>query len=75
METRDNDSETDSDRDSIHSNWSELIPINNELNKTGDVMKTNTKTKKKGYKEHCIGSLQAKVKGLGELEDEISLCD
>ena len=29
METRDKDSETDSDRDSIHSNWSELIPITN----------------------------------------------
>ena len=29
VETRDKNSETDSDRDSIHSNWSELIPIIN----------------------------------------------
>ena len=36
VETRDKDSETDGDRYSIHSNWSELIPINNEMNKTGD---------------------------------------
>ena len=26
-ETRDKDSEMDSDKESIHSNWSELIPI------------------------------------------------
>ena len=28
----DKDSETDSDRSSVHSNWSELIPINNKIN-------------------------------------------
>ena len=74
METRDKDSETDSDRDSIHSNWSELIPINNEINKTGDVI-NKCPTEKKGYKEHCIGSVQAKAKRLGEMEDKISLCN
>ena len=36
------DSETDSDRESIHSNWSELIPINNEINKIGDAIKRHT---------------------------------
>ena len=46
VETRDKDSETDSDRDSIHSNWSELIPITNEINKTGDVVKTNAQPRK-----------------------------
>ena len=30
------DSETDSDRESIHSNWSELIPVNAEANKSSD---------------------------------------
>ena len=29
----DNDSETDSDRNSMHSNWSKLIPIKNGMNK------------------------------------------
>ena len=54
VETRDKDSETDSDRDSIHSNWSELIPINNEMNKTKDVTKPNAQPRKKGYREHCF---------------------
>ena len=30
------DSETDSDSESIHSNWSKLIPINAEANKSSD---------------------------------------
>ena len=35
------DSEMDSDRESIHSNWSELIPINNEINKISDAINTD----------------------------------
>ena len=38
-EVMEKDSEMDSDRESIHSDWSELISINNEINKTGDAMK------------------------------------
>ena len=72
VETRDNDSEMDSDRNSIHSNCNELIPITNEMNKTGDVAKNKCPTKKKGNKEHCLGSLQAQAKRLGDLEDKIS---
>ena len=46
-EVIDNDSETDSDRNSVHSNWSELIPIKNGMNKNastsdGEVVKINT---------------------------------
>ena len=37
-EVMEKDSETDSDRENIHSNWSELIPISNEINKPGDAM-------------------------------------
>ena len=33
-ETREKDSEMDSDRESVHSNWSELIPRNSEVNNT-----------------------------------------
>ena len=33
-ETREKDSEMDSDRESVHSNWSELIPTNSEVNNT-----------------------------------------
>ena len=42
-EVMDNDSETDSNRNSVHSNWSELIPINNE---TSNAFTTNTEAKK-----------------------------
>ena len=44
-EVMDNDSETDNDRNSVHSNWSELIPINNEINNAST---TNTEAKKGG---------------------------
>ena len=37
-ETREKDSETDSDRESVHSNWSELMPINSEVNNTSTKM-------------------------------------
>ena len=40
------DSETDSDRESIHSNWSKLIPINHKLNKPDDAMKTDAQQRK-----------------------------
>ena len=33
----------------------------------------NAQTKKEGNKEHCFSTLQTKTKGLGELEDKISL--
>ena len=59
VESRDKDSEMDSDRDSIHSNCSELIPITNEINKTRDVAKTNAQLRKRAIKKHCFGSLQA----------------
>ena len=48
VETRDKDSEMDSDRDSMHSNWSELIPITNEINKTTEVAKTSAPNQEKG---------------------------
>ena len=37
-ETREKDSETDSDRESVHSNWSDLMPI--EVNKPAKVIVT-----------------------------------
>ena len=40
-EVMEKDSEMDSDRENIHSNWSKLISINNEINKPGDAMKTD----------------------------------
>ena len=60
-EVMDNDSETDSDRNSVHSNCSKLIPINNEKNnastRTTEGKKGEAPKKKEGNKEHCVGSL------------------
>ena len=65
VETRDKDSETDSDRDSIHSNWSELIPINNEMNKTRDVIKTNAQPRKRAGKNIVLVPYKPKLKDWG----------
>ena len=62
VETRDKDSETDSDRDSIHSNWSERIPITNEINKTGDVIKTNAQQRKRAIKNIVLVPYKPKPK-------------
>ena len=42
-EAMENDSETDTNRNSIHSNWSELVPINNEIKNSST---TNTEAKR-----------------------------
>ena len=53
-ETREKDSETDSDRESVHSNWSELIPINSEVNNTSttdaEIKKSEPQIRKKAIK-------------------------
>ena len=38
-----NDSETDSERSSVYSNWSKLIPINNGMNKDASVTNSGHK--------------------------------
>ena len=65
VETRDKDRETDSDRDSIHSNWSELIPITNEINKTGDVTKTNAQPRNRAIKNIVLVPYKPKPKNWG----------
>ena len=65
VETRDKDSETDSDRDNIHSNWSELILITNEMNKTGDVIKTNAQLRKRAIKNIVLVPYKPKPKDWG----------
>ena len=77
-EVMEKDNETDSNNNSVHSNWSELVPINNETNNTSmmntEVKRSEGSDKKEGNKEHCSSSLQTKTKGLGELESKIPLC-
>ena len=59
-EMGDNDSEMDSDRNSVHSNWSELIPINNEMNKAADVQ-----PRKRAIKNIVLVPYKPKLKGWG----------
>ena len=59
------DSETDSDRESIHSNWSELIPINNEINKPSDAMKTDAQQRKRAVKNIVLVPYKPKPKDWG----------
>ena len=69
-EVMDNDSETDSDRNSVHSNRRELIPINNGINKNasmldGEIVKNNTQPRKTAIKNIVLVSYKLKPKDWG----------
>ena len=64
-ETRVKDSEMDSDRESIHSNWSKLIPINNEINKPSDAMKTDAQQRKRAVRNIVLVLYKPKPKDWG----------
>ena len=64
-EVMEKDSETDSDRESIHSNWSKLIPINNEVNKSGDAMKTDAQQRKRAVRNIVLVPYKPKPKDWG----------
>ena len=74
-EVMEKDSETDSDRETILSNWRELIPINNEINKIGEAIKTDAQQRKRAEKNIVFVLYKPKPKDLGKLEDKISLCN
>ena len=69
-EVMDNDSETDSDRNSVHSNWSKLIPIKDAINKNastfdGEVMKTNAQPRKREIENIVLVPYKPKPKDWG----------
>ena len=64
-EAMEKDSETDSDRESIHFNWSELIPINNEINESSDAMKTDAQKRKRAVKNIVLVQYKLKPKDWG----------
>ena len=69
-EVVDNDSETDSDKNSVHSNWSKLIPINNGMNKNAsmtnsEVIKSNTQPRKRAIKNIVLVPYELKPKDWG----------
>ena len=68
-EVMDNDSETDSNRNSVHSNWSELIPINNEIKNASttntEAQKSETQTRKRAIKNIVLVHYKPKPKYWG----------
>ena len=64
-EVMEKDSEMDSDRESIHSNWSKLIPMNNEINKPSDAMKTDAQQRKRAVKNIVLVPYKPKPKDWG----------
>ena len=68
-ETREKDSEMDSDRDSVHSNWSELIPINSEVNNMSttdaEIKKSEHQIRKKAIKIIVLVPYKPKPKDWG----------
>ena len=59
------DSEMDSDRESIHSNWSELFPVNNEINKSNDAIKIKAQQRKRAIKNIVLVPYKPKPKDWG----------
>ena len=68
-ETREKESETDSDRESVHSSWSKLIPINSEVNNTSttdtEIKKSEPQIRKKGIKNIVLVPYKPKPKDWG----------
>ena len=62
-ETREKDSETDCDRESIHSNWSDLIPI--KVNKPAKVMINDTTQRKRTVRNIVLVPYKPKPKDWG----------
>ena len=62
-ETREKDSETDSDRESIHSNWSDLIPI--KVNKPNEVITNDTTQRKRTVRNIVLVPYKPKLKNWG----------
>ena len=65
----DKDSETHSDRSSVHSNWSKLIPINNEINNESttdtEAKRSETHTRKRAIKNIVLIPYKPKPKDWG----------
>ena len=62
-ETREKDSETDSDRESVHSNWSDLVPI--KLNRLNEVITNDTTQRKRTVRNIVLVPYRPKPKDWG----------
>ena len=61
--TEEKDSETDSERESIHSNWSDLIPV--EVNKPAEVVTNDTPQRKRTVRNVVLVPYKPKLKDWG----------
>ena len=64
-EVMEKDSETDSDRESIYSKGSKLIPVNTEVNKSSDVMKVDTQQRKRTVRNIVLVPYKPRPKDWG----------
>ena len=68
-EVMENDSETDSNRNSVHSNWSKLVPINNEISNTStmntEVKRSEAQTRRRAIKNIVLVPYKPKPKDWG----------
>ena len=62
-ETKDKDSEVDSDRESVHSNWSDIIPL--KVNKPAEVMTNDTTQIKRTVRNIVLVPYKPKPKDWG----------
>ena len=64
-EAMEKDSETNSDRESVHSNWSELIPINNAPTTSTEAKNNEPQTRKRVIKNIVLVPYKPKPKDWG----------
>ena len=56
-EVMEKDSKTDSNNNTMHSNWSELVPTSNTSTMNTEVKRSEAQIRKEGDKEYCTSSL------------------
>ena len=61
--TEEKDSKTDSERESIHSNWSELVPV--EINKPDEALKINAPQRKRTVRNIVLVPYKLRPKDWG----------
>ena len=64
--TEEKDSETDSERESIHSNWSKLVPV--EINKPDEALKINAPQRKRTVRNIVLVPYKPRPKDWGSLK-------
>ena len=67
VEVMEKDSETDSDNNSVHSNWSKLLPTGNTSTMNTEVKRSEAQIRKRVIKNIVLVPYKPKPKGLGKL--------